>query len=268
MFIQLMVGGERGSPVRFVNATTKRTGDEHVTVRPQLVQGTEAGLTGSHGWLVLRPAGMAPGSGYSFVKIINLKTGADIVKAKGEKAKIVLISYVQLMETGLKGKDGVCVTNPATLDTNRETEPAQIPSQLTEGKTAAEMIKKRQHATHTIVQVRKNLNGNWGDWGHWSQCDVTCALGNQIRKRSCDNPLPAFGGQECAGKETELNKCQGGPCPIWSAWFNGPCAATCGQGTYLQVRHCSTGVAKDCGGQQDNSLSVNLHLALNNYVTN
>ncbi|WAR26344.1 HMCN1-like protein [Mya arenaria] len=100
------------------------------------------------------------------------------------------------------------------------------------------------------------VNGVWGEWGHWAECDVTCALGNQMRNRSCDNPLPAFGGQGCAGKETEFQKCQKGPCPIdgkWSGWgVWSECSVTCLNGTKSRKRTCDNPPAlyngADCVG--------------------
>ncbi|WAR26354.1 HMCN1-like protein [Mya arenaria] len=100
------------------------------------------------------------------------------------------------------------------------------------------------------------VNGVWGEWGHWSRCDVTCALGNQMRNRSCDNPFPAFGGQECAGERTEFQKCQKGPCPIdgkWSGWgVWSECSVTCLNGTKSRNRTCDNPPAQyngaDCVG--------------------
>ncbi|XP_052259949.1 coadhesin-like [Dreissena polymorpha] len=34
----------------------------------------------------------------------------------------------------------------------------------------------------------------------------------------------------------------------WSAWFNGQCSVTCGNGSLTRIRHCSTGHAEDCVG--------------------
>ncbi|XP_052778494.1 uncharacterized protein LOC128215934 [Mya arenaria] len=77
-----------------------------------------------------------------------------------------------------------------------------------------------------------------------------------MRNRSCDNPLPAFGGQGCAGKETEFQKCQKGPCPIdgkWSGWgVWSECSVTCLNGTKSRKRTCDNPPAlyngADCVG--------------------
>ncbi|WAR26187.1 HMCN1-like protein [Mya arenaria] len=119
------------------------------------------------------------------------------------------------------------------------------------------------HAFECLYKV----NGVWGEWGHWAECDVTCALGNQMRNRSCDNPLPAFGGQGCAGEETEFQKCQKGPCPSksrtcqpksnldgkWSGWgVWSECSVSCLNGTKSRNRTCDNPPAlyngADCVG--------------------
>ena len=35
------------------------------------------------------------------------------------------------------------------------------------------------------------VNGDWGVWGAWSTCSMTCGSGTRARSRSCDNPAPA-----------------------------------------------------------------------------
>ena len=42
-----------------------------------------------------------------------------------------------------------------------------------------------------------SVNGNWGEWSHYDDCDVPCGNGNQQRRRKCDSPRPEQGGSAC-----------------------------------------------------------------------
>ncbi|XP_066297373.1 uncharacterized protein [Branchiostoma lanceolatum] len=87
------------------------------------------------------------------------------------------------------------------------------------------------------------VNGNWSQWTSWSNCDVTCGLGNQSRSRSCDNPPPQHGGANCTGSLVEVRTCDSGqPCTIngnWSEWTSwSSCNVTCGLGNQSRSRSC------------------------------
>ncbi|XP_052218687.1 coadhesin-like isoform X3 [Dreissena polymorpha] len=93
------------------------------------------------------------------------------------------------------------------------------------------------------------VDGSWSPWSPWSQCDVTCAHGHIHRTRTCTNPSPALGGQNCFGSNQENRVCNLAKCPgVWSPWFNDQCSVTCGNGTMTRVRRCSTGHVEDCVG--------------------
>nr|XP_047124207.1 uncharacterized protein LOC101240290 [Hydra vulgaris] len=51
------------------------------------------------------------------------------------------------------------------------------------------------------------LNGNWSFWSSWSLCSQPCGGGLHSRFRSCSNPVPKFGGQDCNGSVKELTNC-------------------------------------------------------------
>ena len=101
------------------------------------------------------------------------------------------------------------------------------------------------------------VNGGWGVWSKYSMCSVTCGYGVAQRHRACDNPVPMYGGEQCAGEKTETKKCDSGvPCPIdggfslWGQWSI--CSAKCGEGTRTRSRQCNNPKPRfggaDCSG--------------------
>ncbi|XP_060558845.1 coadhesin-like [Ruditapes philippinarum] len=87
------------------------------------------------------------------------------------------------------------------------------------------------------------VDGNWATWSSWSQCDVTCDNGTQVRKRSCTNPAPADGGLDCAGDSMQSKVCVKQLCPVhggWSKWSHWEsCSVTCDIGIQRRHRNCS-----------------------------
>ena len=57
------------------------------------------------------------------------------------------------------------------------------------------------------------VDGQWSSWSLWSVCSVTCGQGEQVRTRSCDNPSPDHGGDECGGQSEERRDCDTITCP-------------------------------------------------------
>ncbi|CAL4067837.1 unnamed protein product, partial [Meganyctiphanes norvegica] len=74
------------------------------------------------------------------------------------------------------------------------------------------------------------VHGGWSSWSTWSTCFSDC---KQDRSRSCDNPTPRLGGNNCAGGRTISQRCTGGRCIIhgvWSSWSSwSTCYADCQQ---------------------------------------
>ena len=60
------------------------------------------------------------------------------------------------------------------------------------------------------------VDGSWGDWSAWGSCDVTCGNGDVTRRRSCDNPPPAYGGNNCTDNGVQTQPCALMDCP--SRW--------------------------------------------------
>ncbi|XP_022785409.1 A disintegrin and metalloproteinase with thrombospondin motifs adt-1-like [Stylophora pistillata] len=92
------------------------------------------------------------------------------------------------------------------------------------------------------------VNGNWGNWGSWSHCSNSCGGGRQGRKRECDNPRPAYGGQGCSGTSENSRDCNTNKCPVdgnwgeWSQWST--CTKSCKQGKQSRTRKCNSPEAK------------------------
>ncbi|XP_023715341.1 A disintegrin and metalloproteinase with thrombospondin motifs 3 isoform X2 [Cryptotermes secundus] len=56
-------------------------------------------------------------------------------------------------------------------------------------------------------------DGGWSEWSGWTSCSRTCGFGVTFRSRTCDNPRPAYGGEDCLGKSEEFRICGQVPCP-------------------------------------------------------
>jgi len=93
------------------------------------------------------------------------------------------------------------------------------------------------------------IHGGWGEWSAWDECPVTCGGADQGRTRECDNPVPAFGGEDCTvdgSLGSESQSCNEAPCPIdggfsdWDEWT--PCTVECGGGDQTRNRRCDNPV--------------------------
>lgn len=57
------------------------------------------------------------------------------------------------------------------------------------------------------------VDGGWSEWTEFESCSVTCGSGLNKRSRSCTNPKPEYGGNNCTGNDTKTQDCQERPCP-------------------------------------------------------
>ena len=67
--------------------------------------------------------------------------------------------------------------------------------------------------TDTCNEKLCPVDGAWSVWSNWVTCPVTCGGGTTQRYRTCDNPLPLYGGNDCPGLANETMLCSGSPCP-------------------------------------------------------
>nr|SSC14284.1 Complement Factor Properdin [Channa striata] len=56
------------------------------------------------------------------------------------------------------------------------------------------------------------VDGSWGAWSPPGPCSVTCGEGLQMSTRTCNNPVPKYGGRFCEGPSAKTHVCQS-PCP-------------------------------------------------------
>ncbi|XP_061196734.1 uncharacterized protein LOC133205009 [Saccostrea echinata] len=68
--------------------------------------------------------------------------------------------------------------------------------------------------THAIsvYTYEKHMNGGWGPWGGWQQCDHSCGGGKQYRYRLCNSPPPVGDGAQCQGSDNEERECNKQDC--------------------------------------------------------
>lgn len=87
------------------------------------------------------------------------------------------------------------------------------------------------------------IDGGWSDWSDWGACSKTCEQGLKVRRRTCTNPVPQYGGKMCQGNPNEFGNCiLKVHCPIDGGWGPfGPwseCSRTCGLGNKTRSRKC------------------------------
>jgi len=104
------------------------------------------------------------------------------------------------------------------------------------------------------------VNGNWGSWGSYSSCSVSCGGGVMRRTRQCNNPPASNGGRRCPGSSTESRRCATNRCPAASnrrppprrqpARPARPATSTASSGSSSNLRVCSRSEALKCYGYE------------------
>ena len=87
------------------------------------------------------------------------------------------------------------------------------------------------------------VDGNFTDWNNFTWCSVSCGQGARTRSRTCTNPRPKHGGNDCIGNHSETGRCFLRHCPIdgnYSDWSDfSSCSLSCGGGQRYRNRTCS-----------------------------
>ncbi|XP_050389496.2 cell surface hyaluronidase [Patella vulgata] len=108
--------------------------------------------------------------------------------------------------------------------------------------------------------TRSRVNGQFGEWGPWSDCSKSCEGGIQTRRRYCDHPIPQKGGTSCTGKAVETRDCTQQYCAVdggWSAFGDWTaCVKVTGcNGYQKRTRECNSPApahnGKYCEGQDE-----------------
>ena len=60
-----------------------------------------------------------------------------------------------------------------------------------------------------------SVNGGYSVWTEYGACSAPCGEGTHSRTRTCTNPVPAYGGFDCAklGEAVQTRPCKIKECP-------------------------------------------------------
>ncbi|XP_010894007.3 A disintegrin and metalloproteinase with thrombospondin motifs 13 [Esox lucius] len=84
------------------------------------------------------------------------------------------------------------------------------------------------------------VHGSWSSWSQFSPCSRTCGGGITSRTRQCNNPRPAFGGNDCKGRDLEAELCHRQLCEKTQlAFMAEQCSKTDFQPLYLSPKKAS-----------------------------
>ncbi|KAL9955598.1 hypothetical protein ACROYT_G036941 [Oculina patagonica] len=134
--------------------------------------------------------------------------------------------------------------------------PCNNPSPQHGGKDCSELGPPQQN-----LECNTNscpVDGGYSAWGEYGKCSKSCGGGKQWRQRTCTNPPPGAGGEDCdrLGPSSSSRECNNKDCPIdggyteWEEWTE--CSLTCGGGRRRRYRQCTNPVpqygGEDCSG--------------------
>merc|ERR1712202_54704 len=72
------------------------------------------------------------------------------------------------------------------------------------------------HGEDVTLMCLRNVpvDGGVSEWSEWGECSEECGGGNQTRTRTCTNPTPANGGNDCEDSLEETQNCNEQDCPV------------------------------------------------------
>jgi hypothetical protein len=67
----------------------------------------------------------------------------------------------------------------------------------------------------SYVQMYFAVPAEWSTWSSWSDCSVTCGLGERVRIRICGEDTEEFAGENnCQGNPEQIQICRMSECPV------------------------------------------------------
>ena len=108
----------------------------------------------------------------------------------------------------------------------------------------SKLCRETRNESKSCQVMSCKVNGAWSQWSPWSPCSRTCGMAIKRRRRSCTDPLPQNGGNNCDGgfSQSQNRICLGPPCVSllrWTSWSDfSPCSASCGPGERIRRRFC------------------------------
>ena len=87
------------------------------------------------------------------------------------------------------------------------------------------------------------VNGGFTEWTRWGECSRSCGVGIKNRTRSCSDPIPMYGGNECDGYTIDFTVCNIDLCRVdgnYSSWSKfSACSKSCAGGKMKRTRTCT-----------------------------
>lgn len=101
---------------------------------------------------------------------------------------------------------------------------------------------KQTNPNSQVYKECKKIHGGWSGWSNVGNCSQSCGEhGMQKQIRTCTNPKPSGGGNNCKGPSEQDVPCNRKPCPInggFSDFKDTHCESTWNDGKLTMTRTC------------------------------